>query len=196
MNNGKNYVFGILALVVSVAAITLAYAGFTQTLTINGSATVKAVSWNVHFTNVNKSTTGTASFTTNPSSTATTISSWVAQLASPGDTATITFDVENTGNFGAQWTGLTLGTVSCSGPTNATTVCDNISYELFEGSTKKTTFDSSVLAALGGKKSYKLVLTYKESNNPNVLPVSTDATVTIGQTTFTYTQSGNATLGS
>ncbi len=43
MERSKNYaVFGVLALIVSLVAVSLAYAGFTATLNINGTANVKA----------------------------------------------------------------------------------------------------------------------------------------------------------
>ncbi len=43
----NNLIFSILALIVSLIAVSLAYAGFTQSLNINGSGTVKAAKWYV-----------------------------------------------------------------------------------------------------------------------------------------------------
>ncbi len=196
MEKSKSYVvFGILALVVSLVAVSLAYAGFTATLTINGTANVKAASWNVHFANLQAVTnTGTAQEITHPTMTATNIGNYAVSFSSPGDSITYTFDVVNDGTFGAQWSGLTIGAPTCSGgsgSTNATNVCNNLEYKLMEGSTNKTAADNSVLAANGGRKTYKLVLTYKESNNPNVLPETNNVTVSGLGVTFTYIQNGN-----
>ena len=193
MEKSRNYVvFGVLALVVSLVAVSLAYAGFSQTLTVNGTATVKAASWNVHFTNLRAVTnTGNASETTHPTLTATNIGDYAVVLRTPGDSITYTFDVENTGTFDAEWTGLSMNsTPTCSGDTNATNVCNNITYELFENTTKKTAADHSILAANGGKKTYKLVITYLTSNSTSVLPATNDVSVSGLGVTFTYEQNG------
>lgn len=205
MERSKNYVvFGILALVVSLVAVSLAYAGFSQTLNINGTATVKSVSWDVHFSNLSSPTlVGTAKVTTAPTikNNSTTIGDYAVELYSPGDSITYTFDVENAGNFNAKLTGLTVGTPTCSGPTNASTVCGYIKYELYDvtGTQKKlTAADNSVVTAksgsTNGKRSYKLVLSY-DSNIPQAQLPATDVSVSGLGITFTYTQDGNAVLG-
>ena len=194
MEKSKNYiVFGVLALVVSLVAVSLAYAGFTATLNINGTANVKVASWNVHFANLQAVTnTGTAQEITHPALSATNIGDYSVSFATPGDSITYTFDVVNDGTFNAQWTNLQMNvTPTCTGPSNASAVCANMEYKLYEGTTYKSAADNSVLAANGGRKTYKLVLTYKESNNPNVLPIDTAATVSGLGVTFTYTQTGN-----
>ena len=68
MERSKNYVvFGILALIVSLVAVSLAYAGFTQNLNINGTANVKSVKWEVKFVNLSgEIATGTAAEITAP----------------------------------------------------------------------------------------------------------------------------------
>jgi hypothetical protein len=194
MERSKNYaVFGVLALIVSLVAVSLAYAGFTATLNINGTANVKAASWNVHFANLqNVINTGTAVEITHPTVTATNIGNYAVSFSTPGDSITYTFDVVNSGTFNAKWSGLTIGTPTCtggSGSSNAQNVCNNLEYKLYEGSTNKTAADNSVLAANGGKKTYKIVLTYKSSNNTNVLPATNDVTISNLGVTFTYTQS-------
>ena len=40
MNRNKNTMFGVLALLVSVVAVGMVYAGFSQTLNINGTGNV------------------------------------------------------------------------------------------------------------------------------------------------------------
>ena len=193
MDKTRNYlIFGVLSLVVSLVAVSLAYAGFTATLNITGTGAVKAAKWDVHFANLQPVTkTGTAVENTAPTVNGTTLGTYSVTLNAPGDAVTYTFDVENKGNFAAKWTGLTIGTPTCSGgDANAPGVCNNITYELYEGSTKKTSADNSTLAANTGKKTYKLILTYKASNDPSVLPASKDVTIGNLGVTFTYTQEG------
>ena len=63
--SSNNLVTGMLALVVSVIAIGLAYAGFTGTLNINGTGNVVSSKWSIHFENLaNATTTGTANVVT------------------------------------------------------------------------------------------------------------------------------------
>ena len=207
MEKSRNYVvFGVLALVVSLVAVSLAYAGFSQTLNINGNATVKAVSWNVHFTNVanvvpsdNSVTVTTQPGTKGPL----TIGDYSVQFTTPGTYATLTFDVENTGNFAALWDGLSIGNLSCtggSGESNANAVCGNMTYELYTGSdatvvaNKVTAADSATLAANGGYRTFTLKLTYVANDDPSILPSGSDVAVTIGTTSLTFSQSGNAVL--
>ena len=194
MDRSKNYVvFGVLALVVSLVAVSLAYAGFTQTLTINGTATVKAASWNVHFANVtNKQVTGTAEWDTQPAQDgATKIGDYSVTLKTPGDKASFEFDVVNDGTFNAKLDSLTVGTPTCSGDNNFP--CNTqLTYVLTEkGSSTAITAASAAhnLAANGGKKTYVLTLTYVDRGNETVLPAA-DVTVTGLSVVFNYGQDG------
>ena len=49
MKRNNKPMFAVLALLVSVVAVGMVYAGFSQTLNINGSGNVVAASWNIHF---------------------------------------------------------------------------------------------------------------------------------------------------
>lgn len=195
MERSKNYVvFGVLALVVSLVAISLAYAGFTQTLNINGSANVKSVKWDVHFANLGTAvTTGTASQLTAPTikSNNTVIGDYSVQLSTPGDSISYSFDVVNLGNFNAKLTGVTIGTPTCSATVqaDATKACGNLSYKLFDttSNTEITTADNAVLAAKTGVRHFKIVLTYSSATTAEQLP-STDVTVGGLGITLTYTQ--------
>ena len=201
MEKSKNYiVFGILALVVSLVAVSLAYAGFTQTLSINGSGTVKSVKWDVHFANLGTGvTTGTGTVVTAPTikTGSTSIGDYVVQLASPGDSVSFAFDVVNLGNFPAKLSGLTIGTPSCSSSnqSNATVVCGNLTYKLYDttSNTEITAADNAVIAAKTGVRHLKVVLTYKSTTAASELPTA-DVTVSGLGVSLTYTQNGNAVL--
>lgn len=192
MEKSRNYVvFGVLALVVSLVAVSLAYAGFTQTLNINGTATIKTASWDVHFANLtNKSVSTGASWVTQPEiqSNTTQIGDYNVTFNTPGQSASFEFDVVNTGSFNAKLTGLTVGTPTCSGDTNF--LCNQITYTLTKkgSSTAITAADNSILAAYTGTQTYVLTLTYKADST--VLPAS-DVTIGGLGVQFTYSQDGN-----
>jgi len=134
MEKSRNYVvFGVLALVVSLVAVSLAYAGFTQTLTFNGTGNVKGGKWDVHFENatalqfrtINTNNSGNVALNndvlvthtitgTNPALTGTVIGNYHVNFNTPGDQADFTFQTVNLGNWDAKLTSITLGTVSCS----------------------------------------------------------------------------------
>ena len=129
MRNSKNIVFGMLALVVSVVAIGLAYAGFTGTLNINGTGNVVSSKWDIYFANLsNAATTGTANVVTPATiSPKTKIGDYYVELATPGDSVTYTFDVVNDGSFDAVLTTLTKSAPTCSG---GAIICNYLSYTL------------------------------------------------------------------
>ena len=89
MNRNKNIVFGMLALVVSVVAIGIAYAGFTGTLNINDTGNIVSSKWDIYFNNLsNAVTTGTANVVIPAQiSPKTKIGDYYVELASPGDSA-------------------------------------------------------------------------------------------------------------
>lgn len=63
----KIKVLSVAALLVAVLGLTVAFAALSQTLTINGSATVNTASWDIHFKNLSTPTlTGNAAVTTAP----------------------------------------------------------------------------------------------------------------------------------
>ncbi len=200
MRRSENFkVFGILAVVVSLLAVSLAYAGFSQTLTISGTATVKAAKWDVHFANLSQNTTGTTVVNTPAQikTGSTSIGDYSVSFYSPGDSLTYTFDVVNNGNFAAKLTGLTIGTPTCKVTitketnTNTANVCSNTSYELFDNTTgtKLTAADNGVIAANGGKRTLRLVLTYKTTNNEDFL-AEADVDISGLGVTLSYTQYG------
>ena len=129
MRRNKNTMFGILALFAGVVAVGFVYAGFTQSLNINGTGNVVASKWDIYFANLaNAVTTGTANVVTpatiNPK---TKIGDYYVELASPGDSVTYTFDVVNDGDFDAVLSTLTKNTPTCS-PSAA--LCNYLSYTL------------------------------------------------------------------
>ncbi len=203
MEKSRNYVvFGVLALVVSLVAVSLAYAGFTQNLNINGTASINSVNWNVHFENVVVGTpTGGATWGTQPAVVgSTTIGDYTVNFTTPGSAASFEFDVVDSGSFDARMTGLTKGSITCTSTDtnwNGSSCASKLSYVLEEKTGANTygsaitAADNSKLDANGGKRTYRLTLSYNETDNSSDLPT---AAVTISglSVVFTYTQDGNA----
>lgn len=192
MNNKvQNIVLGVLA--VALIGITVAYATLTQQLKINGTATVKAGTWDVHFENLQGSVTGSAVLDTSTSKLgiqtgSTTISGKLGTLSKPGDSITYTFDIVNKGNIPAILSSApTISIPSCSATGNdagATTVCGNLTYTLTY-SDGSTIAKNDTLAATSGKKTAKLVVTYKSTATS---VVNTDVEVSNIAATLNYSQ--------
>lgn len=105
----KNLLIGGLIALVFIMAV--GFAGFTQRLTVNDSATSTS-NWNIGFSAASASTACSTSVTTNCgtvtsfSSGATSIS-FTTKLASPGSSVTYTATVKNNGNVTAKLNSLT-----------------------------------------------------------------------------------------
>lgn len=195
--NGKDRglkVAVVAALVISVIAIGIGFAAFTETLSINGNATVQTSSWKVKFTDLSTGTkAGTASITTAPTinNNDTTISTYDVKLAKPGDSVTYTFKVANAGTYDAKLTSVTIPTPTCTGSgdnaeTDATNVCKHVTYSL-------TYSDGGTIAvndalAAGTSKEMKLVLSYDTHNVAADLP-SGDVTISNLGISLVYSQS-------
>ena len=184
-NNTKNITFGMLALVVSVVAIGLAYAGFTGTLNINGTGNVMSAKWDIYFANLsNAVTTGTANVVTPATiSPKTKIGDYYVELASPGDSVTYTFDVVNDGNFDAVLTTLTKSTPTC---TPTATLCNYLSYTLKYTSNNRDVAENDKLL-VGETKNMTLKLEL-DSNMPASALSNTELSVSDLGITLLYSQ--------
>ena len=199
----KNYVvFGVLALVVSLVAVSLAYAGFTATLNINGTANVKSAKWHVYFNNVTNFTNGnTASFTADPTITGETLITWGASLATPGESVSFDFTTANDGNFDAKLHTITIGTPTCStsgfnqAGAAATFDCGTAMelkvQDLTNGGniTATTTGNYILQANNANPTTYRVTLTYKDLNESTITPGS-ELAVTGLNIQYQYEQDG------
>ena len=102
----------IVALIVAVVGLGVAFAAMSTTLTINGTATMDTAKWDIHFENLSEvKLGGFATETVKPTLAATKIGDYAVTLTRPGDSATYTFDVVNDGTIDAK-----LGTYTKSAP--------------------------------------------------------------------------------
>lgn len=96
-------VLSIIALIVAILGLTVAFAALSETLTINGTAGVDAASWDIHFANLTgPDTTGTGASSSEPILDATTIDNVNMSVTKPGDSVTYYFDIVNAGTIDAE----------------------------------------------------------------------------------------------
>ena len=185
MNRNKNIVFGMLALVVSVVAIGLAYAGFTGTLNVNGTGNVVSSKWDIYFANLsNAVTTGTANVVTPATiSPKTKIGDYYVELATPGDSVTYTFDVVNDGDFDAKLTSLTKTNPTC---TPTATLCNYLTYTLTYTSGGATVAQNDTL--LSGQTRNMTLKLMLRSDTPASALSNTELRVTGLGITLLYSQ--------
>ena len=101
--NRKIKTLSLVALIVAVLGLGVAFAALSSKLTINGSAKAQAGSWNIHFAktlDMPTQTTGDASFT-EPTLSDTSILGFKATVTKPGDSVTYYFDIVNSGTVDA-----------------------------------------------------------------------------------------------
>lgn len=100
MKRRKNMV--IVCLLLAVLCLSVAYAAFATTLTINGDAKIKSDEWNVEITDIKvKNFTGNAKGGT-PTYTKTT-ATFEAELVTPGDSVTYEVTITNKGSVVANF---------------------------------------------------------------------------------------------
>ena len=185
MRKNNKMMFGILALLVSIVAIGFVYAGFTQTLNINGTGNVVASRWSIYFANLsNASLTGTANLVTPATiKTSTSIGDYEVVFATPGDSLTYIFDVVNDGDYDAVLTGRIKGTPECS---PSATLCNYLSYTLKYTSNNRDVAENDTLLRNTVKNmTLKLIL---DSNMPASALSDTDISISNLGITLLYSQ--------
>lgn len=164
----------LIALAFAVLGVSVAFAAMSQTLTINGTATVSPA-FSVKFANLSAPTlVGTATVTTAPTLTATHIGNYAVKLMQKNDSVTYTFDIKNTGTINASLSTLTKAIPTCTGTatdttqaaTDATTVCGNLTHALTYTDSGTAVAANDTLAA-GTTKNVTLKISY----NSDTLPI-------------------------
>lgn len=191
----KRKVLGVvtiaMAFFMSIVAVTVAFASYTQQLQITGSATARNAKWSIIFSDLEtvllgndvSGVTSTAKEKTIPTITGnTSIGTYKVELQTPGDYAVYKFKIQNTGSFPARIdTGFQMPipqcTKSASGTeTDATNVCNNLEYTLkYVTCTKDNTKNGKAVASgnsfpVGESCDVELKLYYKETVASTDLP--------------------------
>ena len=172
-NKKKNILLG--ALIVGIISMTIAFAALTTRLSINGTASVAATSWNIHFFNWQKVdiATGTTGFTntaTSPevnqlsmsdsNSYITKVEGINVTLNQPGDTAKYTFEIVNDGTIAGKLNNFTKTDTTSNTLVDYVVNCYTTSAR--EGTAITTDY---VLPSDGGKVYCYLQVTYKDQIN-------------------------------
>lgn len=95
-------VLSLVALIIAVLGLTVAFAALSQTLTINGNADINAGEWNIHFENAEIVSVGSGRFNSEPVVGATSITGIDVAIEKPDDQVGIVFDIKNSGNINAK----------------------------------------------------------------------------------------------
>lgn len=191
----------LVALVVAVLGLTVAFAALTQTLTIEGTAEVKGAKWSVKFANLSTSNkvggatvekeTGTETEKTAKIVGDTTIELPKITLTKPGDTVSYTFDVVNDGTIDAKITAIptyekTITATASDASVNAADkklVEDNLIFTLtYENGTEVALNDE--LLNGGNSKKMKITIGYGDTTS---IPTN-DVEISNLKVTLTYGQ--------
>lgn len=189
----KRNILGIgtvaVAFVLSIVAVTVAFASYTSSISIKGSGTAKGAHWSVVFSDLQNAVTGndnnvasTAKEVTKPSiSGQTSIETYKVELQTPGDFVSYNFKIKNSGDFPAKIdSSFTMPTPTCTKGTSgveedATNVCNNLEYTLKYVS-DNTDVKAGDTFANGEAKEVQLKIYYKKTATEEQLP-SDDVTI-------------------
>lgn len=197
-----------IALIISIIGLGIAFAAFSQNLTINGSATVTASTWDIHYaTTDGGSAPGSSGTTITPSATNTqsgipstatstkgtlkaTDFTWAGTFKTPGDRLSYTFYICNGGSYNAKVSSINTPNITCTkGGASETTICGKISYGVYKSSTQSNANRVAVNDTLnaGTCTQVWVIATLGDDITAAQLP---DANITVTPTTITigYTQ--------
>ena len=189
----------VVTLLVSVLALSIAYAAYSATLLISGTVTAKKSSdaWNVHFESTDGSTTltptlgGNAKVTSSATLTETKISDFEITFYAPGDSISYDFEVKNTGSVDATLNKITLGSLSCSKATgtqqgteaDSNNLCGNLGMNIMKSDGNNISVGDKIPA--GSSETYRLSIIWNESDT-NIY--ENDIAISVGETTFDFVQ--------
>ena len=199
-NNGREMkILVVAALIISIVAIGIGFAAFSETLTINGNASVQTSSWKVKFSELGSATlTGTAAEVTKPTLSDTTIGTYNATFKTPGDSISYKIKVSNTGSYNAKITTATIPVPTCTGKSGETTaeadagkVCDKLTYTLVYDTDDTQSAGQAVQVGdtldAGETRPMVLTLKYTEFTDATLLPAA-DVSISNLGVTLVYSQ--------
>ena len=199
-NNGREMkILVVAALIISIVAIGIGFAAFSQNLTINGNASVQTSSWKVKFSELGSATlTGTAAEVTKPTLSDTTIETYNATFKTPGDSISYKIKVSNTGSYNAKITTATISVPTCTGKSGESTaeadagkVCDKLTYTLVYDTDDTKSAGQAVQVGdtldAGETRPMVLTLKYTEFTDATLLPAA-DVSISNLGVTLVYSQ--------
>ena len=198
-DTNKTKIIIIIALLISVATLSLGFAAFSSTLTIKSSASVKP---NSSTFNVSLSTSGTAVQTgsVTPTTTgatgeaatltASTISGLKANFTAPGQSVKYSFYAYNAGSFNGYLNSVSIGSKTCTAAsgTNQTYVnsaCNGISISVKVGTNTYNSSNTNISSHTlnkGASEAVEVTISYAA----NAAVADGDFSVSFGDTVLTY----------
>ena len=193
--NKKMIGIAVIALVVSLVSVGIAFASMSQNLTINGEGTFNPANWSVKFNTSSLVVTPVGDATgTTPSINATTIGTYSVTLTKPGDSVNYLFKVENSGSLDAEIALLTKNAPTCTGTgdsaiPDAALVCGNLVYTLTYNTVTGTAVaeGDTLLKNSGTPTQATMVLNIAYPLAMTTVPED-DVTITISPLVITYEQ--------
>lgn len=199
----------VAALIIAVVSLGIAFAAFSTTLTINGSATVQATSWDIFFApskadaksstpvalpTDNITTTGTAASTQADLSAST--FTWAATLKTPGDSVIYTFVAKNVGDYNAKIRSIVAPQLTCefADKTTAQTFCnDHVTYGVYKDAacTQPVAANDTLTRADYATYYVKVELQNDFATDGSDLPTQ-NVNITSNTISVIYEQDGNA----
>ena len=188
----------IIALVVAIVSLGVAFAAFSTTLNINGSAEVQASNWDIYFmtasggTKPSSSTALPAANITKTSQEASgsiiaTTLTWSASFKTPGEYAIFKVYVKNGGSYNAKITDISKGAITCA---SNQALCNHLHYEIYTDSGCTTALATNRTLNAGAEDIFYLKAwldTTNWSTDGSDLS-SNDVTSSTISATITYTQ--------
>ena len=200
MEKDRGYkIIAMVALLMSVVGLSIAYAGYTATLKVEGATATAASAWKVIWKDLDAGTfTG---YATNEGksiaidSTNQAISGSLGTIKAPGDTIKYTWKAANDGEIDASITGVVVGALSCAPASGsnatqaqATELCSKLSIAFtYDGQALTTSTTGDLLKETS--KPVTMTLTYAAGD---AVTLDGDVLVTIGKTAITYEQKATA----
>lgn len=172
--NGQIAVIAVLA--VAIVLMSVGFATYASTLNINGTATVKANKWSVHFDDTTyKETTGSVAATNH--SVNNTTATYTVTLSKPGDFYEFSVDVVNDGSFDAVLKAITMSTLTAAQQKYLTYT---LTYDGTAYTQSQSGLSLSLPSASGSNtKTVKVRVEYIQPESSSDLPTDADATVTL-----------------
>lgn len=176
----KNISFSTVTIVllsVAVIAMSVGFANFSSNLTINGTTKVESSSWNVSFQEDSyQETSGSVTVSEPNRSISATSMTYNVTLAEPGDFYEFTINVQNSGTFDAQLSGITMSSLT-------TEQAKYLTYTVSYNGTSYTTTQSNLNIDLLSSASVpvKVRVEYIQPDVPTDLP-SSEQTISLNAT--------------
>lgn len=174
----RTKVLSLAALIVAVLGLTVAFAALSQTLTINGNASVDAATWDIHFETPYGSdgtTDGAATINKTPTFNGTSITDIDVSITKPGDLAYWVFKIVNNGTINAKISSIEISELctidspveSCDWNNDGTVtqedvdkVNNNISFNFFQNDSNPVEFKTNDTLNAGEQVTAQLMIGY------------------------------------